>query len=200
MCRPDTGDPDDTRTPAQRRADAIGDLAQAWLDRGEGPTRQGAKPHLLATIDLTGLLSDDAAQAVRDGRLRFSGDVDPDVIRRYIAGCDPKLTVALTLGPWRVVNVGRTMRTLPAWLRAILETVHRRCRGPDCDRPAIWGQAHHIRGWADGGDTDLNDSMPACDPHHDLITTKGWDATLDPDTGIATWTSPTGHIIHVPPA
>jgi Domain of unknown function (DUF222) len=38
--------PDDIRTPTQRRADALVELARRALDRGELPTRGGERPHL----------------------------------------------------------------------------------------------------------------------------------------------------------
>lgn len=94
-----------------------------------------------------------------------------------------------TLGPWRVVNVGRTARTLPAWLRPALEMIHRHCRGPDCDRPAVWTEAHHQTPWDAGADTDLNATIPLCKAHHDLVTTGAWNVAFDPDTGRCTWTA-----------
>ncbi len=104
----------------------------------------------------------------------------------------------LTLGPWRAVNVGAKHRTLPAWLRTVLAAMHRHCRGPDCDRPAAWTQAHHITPWNSHRVTDLNDTLPLCAAHHDLITTKGWSATLDHTTGDVTWTRPDGHTTSSP--
>jgi hypothetical protein len=74
-----------------------------------------------------------------------------------------------------------------------------RCRGPDCDRYVTWTEANHLRDYAKGGDTDLNDSIPVCKAHHDLLTSKGWTATLDLDSLIVTWTSPTGRPITVHP-
>ena len=74
-----------------------------------------------------------------------------------------------------------------------MEMVHRHCRGPDCDRPAVWTQAHHAHGdWADGADTDLATTVPLCKAHHDLVTNGGWAVTLQPDTATCTWTSPHG--------
>ncbi|MPZ87681.1 MAG: hypothetical protein GEU81_06305 [Nitriliruptorales bacterium] len=114
---------------------------------------------------------------------------------------ESKVTAVLTMGPWRIVNVGRTHRTLPPWLRAVLEMVHRHCRGPGCDRPLAWTQAHHEHAWEHGGQTDLNATIPLCQAHHDLITTGRWHVTFDPDTGVCTWTGPDGHTIrtHRPP-
>jgi hypothetical protein len=89
-------------------------------------------------------------------------------------------------------------RTLPAWLRSVLIAMHRHCRGPDCDRPANWTQAHHGNPWSGNWITDLLQSLPLCVKHHKLID-EGWDAQLDTTTGAVTWTSPTAKIILVPP-
>lgn len=91
------------------------------------------------------------------------------------------------------------MRTLPAWLRAICHMVHSHCRGPDCDRPATWTQAHHQHPWDDGGDTDLNATIPLCKAHHDLVTTGRWQVAFDPDTGACTWTAGDGRTITTHP-
>ncbi len=103
------------------------------------------------------------------------------------------------MGRYRVVAVGRTYRTLPPWLRPMLEMIHRKCRGPDCDRPACWTEAHHEEAFAAGGDTDLNKTIPLCKAHHDLVTTGGWTVTMNRDTGICTWTSPHGRVIATHP-
>jgi hypothetical protein len=105
----------------------------------------------------------------------------------------------LTLGPWRVANVGRKHRTLPGWLRAVLVMLHRHCRGPGCDLPASWTQAHHLTDWIAGGDTDVNDSLPVCGTHHGYTTSKGWTVTLDHATGEAIWTNPKGRTLRIPP-
>jgi len=241
-------DPPDTpatqrRTPGQRRADALGQLAKRVLDRGLTPTVQGVKPHLLLTTDLAGLLTDDTATPTRSGaaavtggrrngrrhpgqtdgrsgetgdgrtgrvdlsdlldpdraaadtvrrpRLRWTGPIDPRRARQ-IALDDAKVTAVLTMGPWRVTNVGRTMRTLPPWLRGMLEMVHRHCRGPDCDRPFAWTESHHQLAWDDGGQTALDETIPLCTAHHGLVTARRWTVTLDPETGRCTWTGPDG--------
>jgi len=219
-------DPPDTpatqrRTPGQRRADALGEMAKRVLDRGLTPTVQGVRPHLLLTTDLAGLLADDtsrpaaaapggddgqdggvdlfdlldpdraAADTARRPRLRWTGPIDPRRARQ-IALDDAKVTAVLTMGPWRVTNVGRTMRTLPPWLRGMLEMVHRHCRGPDCDRPFAWTESHHQLAWDDGGHTALDETIPLCTAHHGLVTARRWTVTLDADTGRCTWTGPDG--------
>jgi hypothetical protein len=134
---------------------------------------------------------------VRPPRLRHGGQVPITTMRRlaYLA----KITVVLTMGPWRITNVGRTMRTLPAWMRAILDLVHVHCRGPDCDHKITWSQAHHIIAWDDGGDTDLNATIPLCTTHHGWVTAGTWQVDFNPTTGTCTWTGPHGQHIQTHP-
>ena len=184
------------RVPAQKRADAMRAAVQTLLNAGVPPTVQGVKPHLLGMFDLLAVMNRDQA-AVVAAELHRTERVSPATIARL--GLDAKITPVLTMGPWRVVAVGRTFRTLPPWLRPMMQMLHRHCRGPDCDRPAAWTQAHHQEGFALGGDTDLNQTIPLCHAHHDLVTTGGWTVTLDLDTGICTWTAPDGRTITTHP-
>jgi hypothetical protein len=186
----DLPDPPDTpavqrRSPGQRRADAFAKVIDAALDAGTLPDIQANRPTVLLTVDLATLVGDQA-QPGRAPRLRFTGDLDPHQARHL--ALHAQVTAVLTMGPWRIVNVGRRHRTLPPWLRLLLQVAHPHCRGPDCDRPIVWTEAHHQHAWIDGGDTDLNTTLPLCKAHHDLITTGAWTAHLDPDTGTSTWT------------
>lgn len=95
----------------------------------------------------------------RTPRLRWTGPVDPSTARSLLR--EAAVTAVMTMGPWRTVAVGRTMRTLPAWLRPLLDLVHRRCRGPDCDRPIPWTESHHQQAWTDLGHTDVNQDNTA---------------------------------------
>jgi hypothetical protein len=46
---------DDTRSPAQRRADALGEICRQWLDRSDRPAVAGERPHATLTIGLAEL-------------------------------------------------------------------------------------------------------------------------------------------------
>lgn len=182
------------RTPAQRRHDAFHDLIA--VAAAAGPTVHGSRPHVLALVDIATLAGADD-EATHTPRLRHLGEVPANLARRIAR--EARVTAVKTMGPWRPVNVGRKHRTLPAYLRDLLIMFHRYCRAPDCDRPASWSQAHHLSSWGDGNDTDLTDSIPVCPGHHAMVTTGGWTVTMDPDTGVCTWTSPEGKVIHTDP-
>jgi hypothetical protein len=130
-------------------------------------------------------------------QLRYAGEIDISVAARLLH--DAAFTPVLMWGPWRVVNVGRTMPTVPAWMRSILQMIWRRCPAPECDQPAAWSDDHHEIAWKDGGDTDLNKTAPPCRGHHTMITKGGWTLRVDRDTGICTWTSPQRRTFDVHP-
>jgi len=182
----DTGDPGDTGS-----APAPEGGYPAPADDPAGPGGMG--------LDFSDLLDPDPAAAAGRPRLRRTGPLDLQQARRI--ALDAKITAVLTFGPWRVVNVGRTMRTLPAWLRPMLEMTHRHCRGPSCDRPAAWSEAHHITAWTDHGDTDLNHTVPLCKAHHQLVTSGRWHLDYNLGDGTCTWTGPQGdtHTTRPPP-
>ena len=120
FCKPD---PPDTplhrrRSPAQKRVAAVQAALMALLDAGLAPTVQGNKAHLLLMVDLHSVMGRDQA-AVFAAELGRTGRVSASTIARL--GLDAKVTPVLTMGPYRVVAVGRTQRTLPAWLRPMLQ-------------------------------------------------------------------------------
>jgi hypothetical protein len=57
------GGADDDRTPAQRRADALVELARRALDSAGLPTTAGERPHLQVRVDLATLLAGTGAAA-----------------------------------------------------------------------------------------------------------------------------------------
>ena len=155
-------------------------------------------PQVLLMVDLLALLGL-VEQADRpQPRLRFTGRTTLQVARGLLAQA-VRWTAVLTLGPWRVVGFGPTKRLLPGWLRPALQMIHHRCRGPDCDRPATWADAHHVKPWNDHRDTDFNQTIPLCRAHHSLVTNGTWQVTYSPDDGVCTWTGPNGQTITTDP-
>ena len=49
---------DDVRTPAQRRADALGEICRQWLDRRDRPSVAGERPHVTVTVASDALRGD----------------------------------------------------------------------------------------------------------------------------------------------
>jgi hypothetical protein len=66
-----------------------------------------------------------------------------------------------------VLSVGRRTRTIPRNIRRALEERDRGCRFPGC--AGRFTEAHHVRHWADGGDTSLRNLLLLCRRHHRAV-------------------------------
>jgi hypothetical protein len=152
----------ESRTPAQRRADALGEICRAWMDTSDRPVVAGERPHVLVTLDLEALEG-------RAGRSELVdvGPVTPEAARRL--ACDAKVSRIITDGSSQPLDVGRSSKIVPPALRRAVIVRDGGCRFPGCGRPPSWCDAHHIRHWADGGRTALDNLVLLCRPHHRAI-------------------------------
>ena len=71
-----------------------------------------------------------------------------------------------------ILDVGRRTRTIPPAIRRALEVRDRGCRFPGCG--SRFTDAHHVRHWADGGETSLDNCLLLCRHHHRLVHEGGW--------------------------
>ena len=147
------------RNPGQRRADALSEICRTWLDSSERPAILGERPHVVVTLDLDALEG-----RVGRSELQDWGPVTPQTARRL--ACDAKVSRVITDGASRPLDVGRSTRVVPPALRRALTVRDRGCGFPGCGRPPSWCDAHHVRHWADGGQTALDNLVLLCRPHH----------------------------------
>jgi uncharacterized protein DUF222 len=61
-----SGGADDDRSPAQRRADALGEICRQFLDRSDRPSVAGERPHVTVTVAAESLRADAHAGAELD--------------------------------------------------------------------------------------------------------------------------------------
>jgi hypothetical protein len=153
----------DARTPAQRRADALGQICRQWLGSPERPTVAGERPHVVVTVDLETLLG----RPGRGGAFEDTGSITPATARQL--ACDANVTRVITRGTSEPLELGRRTKVVPAPLRRAVAVRDRGCRFPGCGRPPGWCDAHHVRHWADGGETSLSNLILLCRPHHRAI-------------------------------
>ncbi len=169
------GDPDpqvaerDTRSPAQRRHDALSAVARAMLASGQLGQHNGLPVTVIVTATLQEL-QDGTGKAHTGG-----GTLLPmaDVIRmathanHYLAVFDGATELPLWLG--------RTRRTASPGQRIVLHATDRGCSYPGCDMPGYMTQVHHATcDWANGGLTNIDDLTFGCPCHHKLVTNGGW--------------------------
>jgi hypothetical protein len=160
--------PEDERTPAQRRHDALGEGINHALDQGTLPRRNGVRPHVNVTTTLEGLKNELGAPPAD---LELSLPISTRTLERLT--CDCTISRVL-LADSMVIDVGRATRTVSAPMRRALRTRDKGCRFPGCDRQVDWTNPHHIDHWSRGGPGDRENLVLVCYYHHRLVHEGGW--------------------------
>ena len=158
----------DERSPGQRRADGLVELATRVLDRGELPLRGGQRPHLSITASLETLCGDPGSPAAL---LDWGFPISGQALRRIAR--DAEITPILLSASGDPLHVGRKYRTATPKMNKALDARDRHCIFPGCDRPPDWCQRHHEVPWMLGGKTDVEGMSLLCAKHHRLLS-QGW--------------------------
>ncbi len=186
-------DPDARPTSRQRRADAAGLVAERALAAGLDATQSGTRAERYqVTVHAEMSTLEEHGEG---GRSELDGvRVSAETSRRM--ACDASL-VHMLHREGQVVSVGRKTRTIPPHLRRALEERDRGCRYPGCG--SRFTEAHHVKHWADGGETSLANTVLLCRRHHRLVHEGGVRMALDAK-GQALFFTPGGKMLaSVPP-
>ncbi|MBM4696538.1 DUF222 domain-containing protein [Rhodococcus hoagii] len=184
-------DPAEKLTPALQRADAFAEILRRYLDSGDGPIEGGERPHLSLHVNATDLARSEAAHewVNPDGESDLFGD--KDIARMPHAGplsiatarriaCDCHLT-PIVMDDGVPLNLGRTSRTVSKKQRRALIARDHGCAFPGCGTPPAHCEGHHVKHWADGGPTDLDNLVLLCRYHHQLLHHSHWDVRIGAD-------------------
>ena len=186
----------DRRSVPQMRADALVDLAKRELDSAALPEMGGERPHLSIVIDEEALRT-----GIGSATLPWTGATVPAATARRWA-CDAQLTpvlarllppanggpssptnpIAMAIGGgWLPLDVGRSARLATSGQLKALRVRDGGCVHPGCTRTPAYCDAHHVRHWADGGSTSLQNLVLLCRHHHRTLHAGLW--SIKPDTG-----------------
>jgi hypothetical protein len=158
---------------AFNRADALVELAQGYL-RGDRPDRSPIEVTL--TIPAS-VLPDELADPVEVGEIGESF-VSRETARRL--SCDAGVVEIIEDDHGSPLSVGRKQRTIAGALRRALHRRDRSCTFPGCTN-RLFLEGHHIKHWADGGETSLLNAILVCSLHHRHIHELGYTVELGPD-------------------
>lgn len=183
------GHEEDRRTPAQRRADALGEICRQWLDLAQRPTVGGERPHVTVTVP---------AQ-VLSGRIGGAADLDhagtaPTELARRLA-CDAAVMRVVLSARSEPLDVGRRTHVVPPSIRRAVIVRDRHCRFPGCDRPHHWCDAHHVTHWADGGPTSISNLLLLCRRHHRFVHRGRSGFSLGLEDGRPVFRRPDGSVL-----
>lgn len=87
--------------------------------------------------------------------------------------CDAALVPLIEDLNGNPLSVGRRTRSIPAGMRRALSSRDRGCRFPGCSHTRYL-DGHHIKHWAHGGQTCLDNLLELCSFHHRLVHEGGY--------------------------
>ena len=153
---------------AARQADALVRLAEAYL-AGSSKRCDGGDRYLVHVHTDAGTLRVDGEGA--EAELEGCGCVSAETARRM--SCDAGVVRWLENVEGEPFSVGRKTRTVPPAIRRALRRRDGGCRFPGCTCTRFV-DAHHIRHWADGGETSMENLVLLCRHHHRLVHEGGF--------------------------
>jgi hypothetical protein len=194
----------DETQPEQRRADAVGLIAERALAAGFGDgDRDGAgngvvsgsraERYLVMLHVDAGTLEDegDAGQSELEDGTRVSAETS-----RRLA-CDSGLVRIAHAPDGQVLGAGRKTRTVALSVRRALEARDRGCRFPGCG--LRFTEGHHVKHWADGGETSLRNMALLCRRHHRAVHEGGVRICIDLDGQVVFFTPRGKTLLGAPP-
>ncbi|WP_337109707.1 HNH endonuclease signature motif containing protein [Prescottella equi] len=184
-------DPAEKLAPARQRADAFAEILRRYLDSGDAPIEGGERPHVSLHVNASDLARSESAHewVNPDGDSDLFGDKDiarlPHMGPLSIAtarrlACDCHLT-PIVMDDGVPLNLGRTSRTVSKKQRRALIARDHGCAFPGCGTPPAHCEGHHVKHWADGGPTDLDNLVLLCRYHHQLLHHSHWDVRIGDD-------------------
>ena len=105
-------------------------------------------------------------------------------------GCDGTVVGIVEGRDGEPLNIGRKTRSDSARDRRAMLARDGGCRFPGCDRTRFC-DGHHVKHWADGGETKLGNLVTFCSFHHTLVHEGGFGVTVT-DDGVFVFTRPDG--------
>jgi hypothetical protein len=178
---------------AVRRADALERVAEAWL-AGSNSDRSGGDRYLLHIHTGTDTLKSGGESA--ESELEGHGCVSAETSRRM--ACDSAVVHWHETPGGEALNIGRKSRSIPPATRRALQRRDGGCRFPGCSCHRFV-DAHHVRHWADGGETNMDNLVLLCRRHHRLVHEGGFGVRRN-GAGAIEFSYPDGRMMATGPA
>ncbi|BAY00191.1 hypothetical protein MSTE_04899 [Mycobacteroides stephanolepidis] len=185
--------PADTRTKAQRRADAVGALTRGLDQMRCTCGRPDCAGRDIA--DVAVVVNVIVNQSTLDGQ----DDVPAHVPGFGVLAAEQARTVAAGARTRMLADSQSTGYRPSDGLVSFVRSRDQLCRFPGCEAAADRTDTDHTVPWAAGGPTTGANLKALCRKHHLLKTFGGWTEIQEPD-GTVHWKAPTGHTYVTTPA
>ena len=172
-----------------RRVDALAWMADRVFEPGDVPALAPDRHEIVVHVDAEVLVGG-AGRCEIEPHSALAGET----ARRLC--CDAGIVATVDGPTGEPLAVGRRTRTIPPAMRRALLVRDRGCRFPGCaSTHRLHG--HHVRHWARGGDTSLDNLVLLCPFHHRLVHEGGFDVHRL-DDGAYRFVSPQGKTVWPP--
>jgi hypothetical protein len=155
-----------------RQADALVEVAKGYLS-GESSKKTSSADQYQIMVHAAAVAVDEKALRSNASRDASTGksDLPIETVRRLC--CDGAIVPVTEDGNGNPLNVGRKHRMVQPALRRALDARDKHCIYPGCSHDK-WLDGHHIKHWADGGETSLKNTLLLCSKHHRLLHEGGY--------------------------
>jgi hypothetical protein len=157
---------DEPPKPSARRADALAIVAESFLKQGAPALNGGERHQIVVHVDAETLHAGTAGRC----ELEDGPSMPAETVRRL--ACDSSVITLLEDKDGTPLDVGRRTRSIPPAIRRALNARDRGCRFPGCPNTR-YVDGHHIRHWAQGGETRLHNLLTLCRFHHRQVHEGG---------------------------
>ena len=171
----------ETRQPfSVHRADALAEMAESYLANGPAASSTADRYQVMLHVSAETLQEDTDPDVTAEtstpldeeiSHLEDGPHVSAETSRRIC--CDSSVSPIVTGHSGEPLSIGRKSRVIPPPMRRALRTRDDGCRFPGCTHKHFI-DGHHIRHWADGGETSLDNLVLLCRHHHRLVHEGGF--------------------------
>jgi len=148
---------------ATRRADALTQVAETYMNNSENTGSTADRYQVVVHVS--------AETSAGNPYLEQGPHVSAETSRRV--ACDCSTTTIKEDETGEPLSIGRRSRTIPPPMRRALKARDGGCRFPGCTNHKFV-DGHHIKHWADGGETSLENLVVLCRFHHHLVHEGGF--------------------------
>jgi hypothetical protein len=182
------GPPTVKSTLRMKRADALGLMAESFLQHGAEAMNGGDKYQIVVHVAEETLKNKEAGTCeFEDG-----ASIAAETARR--CACDASIVEIIEDEDGDLLNVGRKTRSIPPALKRALNSRDKGCRFPGCCNKK-YVDGHHVQHWANGGETKLSNLVTFCRFHHHLVHEDGWNVQVL-DDGAFRFLKPNGEALN----
>ena len=157
---------------AARRADALAEVAETYMNNSNSSGSTADRYQVVVHVTADDVPSGQTSE-IEDGP-----HVTAETSRRI--ACDSSIVNITEDENGEPLSIGRRSRSIPPPMRRALGIRDGGCRFPGCTN-SRFVDGHHIKHWADGGETSLDNLVLLCRHHHHLVHEGGFDCKKSAD-------------------